>query len=413
MRITSWGQYPLIDAEWNYVTRSHKKTIARGMGRSYGDSALYSHVTSSRFLNLFLDFDSEAGYLRLGAGVTLGEILELSIPKGWFLPVTPGTQYVTVGGAIASDVHGKNHHRQGCFSEYVESFLLCLGNGEVVNCSRNQYPDLFKATCGGMGLTGIILEVTIKLQSIQSTFIDQIILKTKSLEETLELFETHTNSTYSVAWIDCLNQGRSRLILGEHAKGEIKLQNHSSLSIPFNFPVLNSLSIKMFNEMYYRAKKLNQEVYYQQFFYPLDKIKNWNRLYGKKGFTQYQFVIPKAVGLEGLKTILNKLRVANRNSFLAVLKMFGKQNENYLSFPIEGYTLALDFKLDKYLFDFLNELDSIVLHFGGRLYLTKDCRMSEKVFKQSYPQWQVFQSTREKYYALDKFESLQSRRIGL
>jgi len=440
LKISGWGRYPVIESEILFANQpglvnslvhssNDSNLIARGLGRSYGDSSLAPHTLNTTKLDQFLSFDENTGILSCLAGVSFAEILKVFVPKGWFLPITPGTQFVTVGGAIASDVHGKNHHIDGSFSEHVCQLSLCLANGETINCSATENRELFLATCGGMGLTGIITQASFKLIKIDSAYIDETTYKTVNLEETLALFEEHQQTTYSVAWIDCLatgkNLGRSLLILGEHAK-----QNNSNPDAPFNpakpsklnMPIdlpsftLNSLSIKAFNALYYgkvRQKKSQRQTHYAPYFYPLDSIQSWNRMYGKKGFVQYQFVIPKSAGLVGLTKILNEIALSKRGSFLAVLKVFGKGNENYLSFPEEGYTLALDFKMDSTLLSFLKRLDAIVLKYGGKLYLTKDSRMSESTFKQSYPQWQPFQNIRHQYDAHTKFNSLQSYRLGL
>ncbi|HHT00081.1 MAG TPA: FAD-binding oxidoreductase, partial [Thiomicrospira sp.] len=318
---------------------------------------------------------------------------------------------------------GKNHHIDGCFSQYVSSLQIALASGELISCSPTEKPELFHATCGGMGLTGVIVQASFRLIAIESAYISEQTYKTKNLKETLELFEEHESSPFSVAWIDCLatgdKLGRSLLMLGEHTNsGELTAHKSSKLNVPINMPslLLNPYSIQAFNTLYYHKQTQQhsvRDVHYEPFFYPLDGIHNWNRLYGKKGFTQYQFVLPKSAGLEGMTRILEEIVKSKRGSFLAVLKAFGKENENLLSFPTEGYTLALDFKIDDTLFSFLDELDRIVLDYGGRLYLTKDVRMSEATFKQSYPNWEQFQEVRHQYGAEQRFHSLQSKRLGL
>jgi FAD/FMN-containing dehydrogenase len=422
---------PSLIAAQNLADPKRPGLVARGLGRSYGDSALANSLISTQSLDHFLAFDEVTGILNCAAGVSFAEILNLLVPKGWFLPVTPGTQFVTVGGAIASDVHGKNHHLEGSFSAHLISLKLCIASGEILECSVTQHRELFLATCGGMGLTGIILETRFQLLAIETAYIQETTWKTSNLAETLALFDEFQQTTYSVAWIDCLSTGkhlgRSLLMLGEHTKeaelpddslANLEIAKSSKLSIPVDMPnaLLNSYSVKAFNALYYnkvRQKQTQRQVHYAPFFYPLDSIQNWNRLYGKQGFTQYQFVLPKTAGLEGMTEILKKIAASKRGSFLAVLKAFGKGNENYLSFPMEGYTLALDFKIDSSLFAFLDELDRIVLDYGGRLYLTKDARMSEATFKQSYPLWEQFQSVRHQYGAEKLFNSLQSQRLGL
>ena len=435
--LSGWGRYPLQQSQQyhathrqnvsDFVVKTPNELIARGLGRSYGDSALANTTLNTQALTHFLNFEQETGIVHCSAGVSLAEILSVFVPKGWFLPVTPGTQFVTVGGAIASDVHGKNHHLDGCFSQHLINLTLCMASGECITCSPNTHRELFLATCGGMGLTGIIVSATIQLIPIESAFIEETTWKTNTLAETLEQFEAHHQSTYSVAWIDCLTKGkhlgRSLLMLGEHAEQQhnehnFKISPPSKLAVPFTMPnsLLNALTVKAFNTLYYhkvRQKKSQRLTHYAPFFYPLDSIQNWNRLYGKNGFTQYQFVLPKEAGLEGLTKILTQIVDSKRGSFLAVLKVFGKHNANYLSFPIEGYTLAIDFKIDPTLFAFLDKLDQIVLDYGGRLYLTKDARMSEQTFKKSYPQWEQFQQIRHQYGAQDTFNSVQSKRLGL
>lgn len=427
-KITSWGKYPSIDANLAKPASrqqwlDHKLTgIGRGLGRSYGDSALSDNILMSERLNHFISFDEDTGHLRCEAGVSLDEILTSFVPKGWFLPVTPGTKFVTVGGAIASDVHGKNHHLKGSFSDHVTAITL-ITNGKEITCSREENSELFLATCGGMGLTGIITEASFKLKPITSAYINQKVIKAKNLDTALDLFERYNDVTYSVAWIDCLstgkNLGRSLLMLGEHADhGELTTHKDGLLNMPCDMPsfLLNKYTIQAFNSAYYN-KQLKQEVnntiHYDPFFYPLDGINNWNRMYGGNGFTQYQFAIGKDAGKEGLTEILEAIAESKQGSFLAVLKVFGEGNKNHLSFPMEGYTLALDFKLNDQVFALLDRLDIIVRKYQGRLYLSKDVRMSEEMFKSSYPQWEEFQKVRKDYGADKVYHSLQSKRIGL
>ncbi len=426
-KITSWGKYPSIDAK--LITPPTPKSlskqqtgISRGLGRSYGDSALAKNIIVSERLNHFISFDNETGLLCCEAGVSLHDILTTLVTKGWFLPVTPGTKFVTVGGAIASDVHGKNHHLEGSFSDHVTSLTLII-NGNEITCSREDNPDLFYATCGGMGLTGIITEATFKLKPIKSAYINQKVVKAKNLETALALFEQYKEATYSVAWIDCLatgdDLGRSLLMFGEHAeKGRLTTHKDGLLNMPCDMPsfLLNQYTIQAFNSAYYNKQlkeEVNNTVHYDPFFYPLDGIHNWNRMYGSNGFTQYQFVIPKEAGKEGLTEILAAIAESKQGSFLAVLKVLGEGNNNHLSFPMQGYTLALDFKINDKLFELLDRLDVIVKKYQGRLYLAKDARMSEQMFKAGYPQWQEFQKIRKKYAADKLYNSLQSTRIGL
>lgn len=432
MQLTGWGKYPTIESlvyspcEISSISSKildSDHLIARGLGRSYGDSALASHVISSLALDHFIAFDDVTGILTCEAGVSLASILTTFVPKGWFLPVTPGTKFVTVGGAIASDVHGKNHHLEGSFTDHILSLQLITADGSILECSKSSHTELFYATCGGMGLTGVIITASLRLKRIHSAYINETTIKARNLDEALELLDANHASNYSVAWIDCLatgqSLGRSLLMLGEHAiEGGLILGKAKKLTVPCNMPnfLLNQYSILAFNALYYNKQKENitkRCVHYDTFFYPLDGLHHWNRLYGKNGFTQYQFVLPKAAGREGMTAILKEISASKRGSFLSVLKSFGPGNANYLSFPMEGVTLALDFKIEKGLFELLNRLDEIVLHYGGRLYLAKDVRMSEATFKQSYPEWPTFAKIRAEYGADKYFHSLQSTRLGL
>jgi FAD/FMN-containing dehydrogenase len=434
MLLTSWGKYPKVESDVfvpadennaaEIIRNSKYPTmIPRGLGRSYGDSALASAVMSSKNLDRYDCFDSSTGLLKCSAGVSLEDILRVFVPKGWFLPVTPGTKYVSVGGAVASDVHGKNHHVEGSFCDHVSEMTIITALSGAVTCSRESYPELFYATCGGMGLTGFIINVTFKLKKIKSALINEKVIKAENLEEAIELFEEYKNATYSVAWIDCLSTGRSMgrslIMLGEHAgEGELSIAPDRKIVVPFDMPglALNRYTVQLFNSLYYnRVRKHETEriTHYEPFFYPLDSLLEWNRIYGKSGFTQYQFVLPLETGLEGISRVLKEIAESKLGSFLAVLKIFGDGNENYLSFPMKGYTLALDFKMCDQVRSLMLKLDDIVLDLGGRIYLSKDVRMSERIFKAGYPDWMQFQEVREKYGAPEVFNSIQSTRIGL
>lgn len=432
MRISGWGRFPHIEAEGlHFETRRRlacrleelSDCIVHARGRSYGDSSLSERVILTNRFDKILAFDETSGIVTCESGVTLSEIIDAFLPRGWFPSITPGTRFISIGGAIASDVHGKNHHKAGCFSECVVSFDLMLPGGGIVRCSREENADLFHATCGGMGLTGIILEATFRLQAVKSGYIRETVIRCGNLEEVFHQFEAHHDTTYSVAWIDCLarggKQGRSVLMLGEHAdSGRLIPPPVRSFSMPFDSPafLLNRFSIASLNRLYYAIHPDfvdGRLVPADTFFYPLDMIGGWNRLYGSGGFTQYQFVLPKAASGKGLSSILDRISRAGMGSFLAVLKLFGPQNQNLLSFPMEGYTLALDFKIQKKLFPLLDELDRIVLDHGGRLYLTKDVRMPAAVFRSGYPAWERFAALRGHYEMDRKFNSFQSRRLGI
>ncbi|MCG7280294.1 FAD-binding oxidoreductase [Chryseobacterium taklimakanense] len=400
-KVTNWGNYPVVEKEVKSEDSLQKirefilknnEIIARGNGRCYGDAALAEHIFSTRRLNKFISFDRLNGIIECESGVLLSEILEVIVPQGYFLYVTPGTKFITVGGAIASDVHGKNHHSEGCFSDWVTEFSIMNEKGTVLTCSRTENAELFWSTVGGMGLTGIILSAKLKLKNIETAYIKQESIKAENLDEIFKLFEESEGWTYNVAWIDCLqkgkNIGRSILMRGEHAlkaelpknlrENPLRLKQRFIPTIPFYLPafVLNAFTVKLFNLLYFqkqRKKEIHSFVDYETFFYPLDIVSDWNKIYGKAGFIQYQMVIPIEKGKEGLQKILNVIANSGNGSFLAVLKLFGKNNpEAYNSFPLEGYTLALDFKMNNRLKKLVSELDAIVEEFGGRIYLTKD-----------------------------------------
>ena len=432
MSLRSWGNYPKFNNKV-YTFKNHETIAALysendsfipfGNGRSYGDSALNRNILDMRSYDFFLGFDSKTGILHCQAGVLLSDILNVFIPKGWFLSITPGTKYITVGGAIASDVHGKNHHIAGSFSDSIVSFTLSIPSGEIKTCSTNKNSDLFNATCGGMGLTGIILDVKLKLKPIATCFINQKIIKTNNLEETFREFERSKKSTYSVAWIDCLATnaqiGKSLLMTGEHSnEGYLGYRPKTNLTIPLEMPtfLLNKYSVKTFNFLYYNKinkKEVNTVTDIDHFFYPLDSINYWNRIYGKNGFTQYQFVLPLKSSYIGLKHILRVISQEKKGSFLSVLKLFGKGNSNWLSFPMEGYTLALDFKIEPGLFLFLKKLDEIVVEYGGKIYLAKDVRVDRRVFEKGYPLVNKFREFRIKNKLHHKLSSLQSERLEI
>ena len=400
-KVTNWGNFPVVEKEIKSedsiekikdFVRNNNEVIARGNGRCYGDASLSEHIFSTKRLNKFISFDRLNGVIECESGVLLSEILEVIVPQGYFLYVTPGTKFISVGGAIASDVHGKNHHAEGCFSEYLETFSLLNENSEVITCSRTQNEDKFWATIGGMGLTGIILSAKFKLKNIETAYIRQESIKAENLDEIFKLFDESESWTYNVAWIDCLqtgkNIGRSIMMRGEHAfkhelpkkfqQNPLRLKQKFIPKVPFYFPdfMLNKWSVKLFNYLYYskqQKKEVKNFVDYETFFYPLDVVNDWNKIYGKKGFIQYQMVIPKEKGKAGMKKILETIAKSGNGSFLAVLKLFGKENPlAYNAFPLEGYTLALDFKVNPKLAKLVSDLDEIVEEFGGRIYLTKD-----------------------------------------
>ncbi|MCC6762564.1 MAG: FAD-binding oxidoreductase [Chitinophagaceae bacterium] len=437
--ITNWGNYPVENADeyqpafrdqLQALAAEKKDWIPRGNGRCYGDASLAPTVITTTKLNRFISFDTLNGILDCESGVTLDQVLEVIVPKGWFLPVTPGTKLITIGGAVGSDVHGKNHHVDGSFSNHIVDMDVILPGGELIVCSPDAHADLFWATCGGMGLTGLISRVKFHLKKIETSYIRQKQIKAANLDEIIRLFEEYKDYTYSVAWIDCLKKGkgfgRSILMLGEHAQlsdltpaqqqQPLKVVNKTLFRFPMYLPsiFLNKLSIGIFNFLFYRKntrKEINNVVPYEPFFYPLDVIDEWNKMYGRKGFVQYQFVLPLNQK-EGLANILHRITERGFASFLAVLKVFGKQ-DTMIGFPMEGFTLALDIPIRNGLFEFLDEMDKLVLEYGGRIYLSKDARMKAHTFQQSYPRLQEFKQTIQKYNGQQVVHSLLSDRLQL
>ncbi len=436
---TGWGLYPNVEAEFAsahyqkdlvaFVQQS-KSLLAQGNCRSYGDACLGSRIVSALPLNHLLAFDPDTGILHTEAGITLGEIIQFIIPHGWFLPVTPGTKFPTIGGCIAADVHGKNHHIDGSIGNFVEALDMVLADGSCLRCSRQEHNELFQATLGGMGLTGLIYAVTLRLKRVNSSFIEMCSHKTHNFIEACRLFEeTKDEYVYSVAWIDCLakgnNLGRGIVMLGNHAPAtQVRQSNikkiHSSKqnSVPFFFPkfVLNRFSMKVFNTFYYHRqlrRQVHSITHYDPFFYPLDTLSHWNRIYGRNGFLQYQFVIPFTYGLETMQEILERISTEGSASFLAVLKTFGPQS-GLLSFPMPGYTLALDLPLhNDRLIPFLRELNKIIVKVGGRIYLAKDAILEQEDFEAMYPQLNEFKRIKKQYDPQHHFRSYQSDRLGI
>lgn len=440
--ISDWGNYPVVEADvegFDTVGRLQEalavpgETIAFGNGRSYGDASLQNRILLTRRFNKLLSFDETTGTLCCLAGALLSEILDVFVPRGWFLPVTPGTKLITVGGAIAADVHGKNHHVDGSFGQHVLSMDVMRNDGSIITCSRTENAGFFKVTVGGMGLSGVILTATFRLRRIETAYIAEESARASNLDEIMDCFESSMEWSFSVAWIDCLargdSMGRSIMMRGEHAtenqlvdlghkQSPLVLRRKLMLDVPFTFPnfALNHWTMQAFNFAYYnkcRSGVHSRIIDYNTFFYPLDAIANWNRIYGKRGFTQYQFVIPKAAGRAGMRSILRRITESGLGSFLAVLKLFGKQ-EGFMSFPMEGYTLALDFPISHQAMKLFTELDAMVADYGGRLYLAKDSRMDGDMFSRTYPNADEFRSA----IALlnegpVRFASLQSKRIGI
>lgn len=410
----SWGNYPRLKAEvvrLNWTTelpqaiQGTKAILPVGLGRSYGDSCLLDRGTliDTRGINRFLDFNASSGLLRCEAGVSLAEILMFAVPRGWFLPVTPGTKYVTIGGAIANDIHGKNHHVAGTFGCHVQRFELLRSDGSRLTCSPTENSQLYAATIGGLGLTGLITWAEIQLRPIVSRKIDYVGIKFHGLDEFLALSRESENIEYTVAWIDCVSQGRNFargiFMQGKHVQTPAKLtaSPEPRLVVPFDFPsvALNRYSVAAFNSLYYNRQLSRTKTAlmdYEPFFYPLDSILHWNRIYGSTGLLQFQCVLPMSGDTIAITELLRAITSSGLASFLAVIKVFGNlPSPGMLSFPCPGITFALDFPIRGELsFKLMDRLADITLGAGGRMYPAKDARMKPHQFQTFYPQWKQF-----------------------
>jgi decaprenylphospho-beta-D-ribofuranose 2-oxidase len=404
--------------------------IARGLGRAYGDSALNPGCTASTArLNRMLAFDPGTGDLTAEAGVSLAEIIATFLPRGFFPAVTPGTKFVTLGGAIAADVHGKNHHVAGSFGDHVRWFDLARGDG-VLRCSAEQNPDLFHATLGGMGLTGIVLRACIRLRRVDTAWMRQRTVVAPDLSAAIAAFEGAMDAPYSVAWIDCLARGaargRSLVQLADHAApGDIGARApfvtpaRRARRVPISAPpfALTPLSVRAFNAAYFRAgarAPAEALVDWDRYFYPLDAVLGWNRIYGARGFAQHQCALPLAVAGDALAAMLDMIAASGLGSFLAVLKRLGPgAPARPLSFPIEGYTLALDFPISPAALTLMDRLDEVVAGAGGRLYLAKDSRMTQGMFEAGYGAGRADFARMAGRGDAPRFASLQSQRLGI
>lgn len=376
-------------------------------GRSYGDSCLNAGGTLLDVapLNRFIAFDDQTGLLQCEAGVTLAEILELVVPRGWFLPVVPGTKWVSVGGAIANDIHGKNHHRAGTFGAHVPRFELLRSNGERVCCAPAENAPLFRATIGGLGLTGLILWAEIQLARTPGPAIAMDRIRFGGLEEFFQLCASDRDFEYTVAWVDCLQRrgplGRGIFMRGNHAAGSGPASPprgtspHSGLPLNPPLALLNRPMMSAFNALYYWGQlrdRVSRTVAYEPFFFPLDAVSGWNRLYGPKGLVQYQCVVPDEPERRHIRDVLAEVRRSHEACYLAVLKVFGSiPSAGLLSFPRPGVTLAMDLAYrGEPTLRLLERLDAIVAAAGGAVYPAKDARMSGASFRRFFPQWESF-----------------------
>jgi FAD/FMN-containing dehydrogenase len=439
--LSGWGRFPV---EGCHVFRPEKRRligpilaerteqnyIARGLGRSYGDAAVNggAGVIDNSRLNRMISFDAEAGILECEAGVSLAEILDAFVPRGFFLSVLPGTKFVTVGGAIANDVHGKNHHRDGSFSRFVDGFELLTAGGEVIACSPVQNADVFWATSGGIGLTGIILTARIRLQRVDSAYMAVDYFRAHDIDDALAaMADSDERYQYSVGWVDCLARGRSMgrsvLMRANHAERSAvrgnepyRVKRTFPKTVPFDFPgiALNSLSIRAFNECYYRMHPTaHGKVFdYDTYFCPLDSIQHWNRMYGKRGFGQYQVTFPKS-NSGGLRQLLERISRSSCASFLAVLKQLGPAGPGLLSYPSAGYTITFDIPMRRDLVSLLRDLDKQALEQGGRLYCAKDATTLPETFAAMYPRLDEFRAIKARLDPDNVFSSSMGRRLGI
>ncbi len=438
--ISGWGNYPQVISKVGeprsyqelFDALQEKSLIVRGLGRSYADQAINENKTTLLFKNFnhFLEFNPHNGILKCEAGVSLEEIIQVCVPYGWFPMITPGTKYVTIGGAIANDIHGKAHHVDGTFVNCVIDFTILLANGSVIKASREENADLFWANFGGLGLLGIILSATIQLRKIETTYFKQKAVSVNNIDELLDNFEKYDEAyNYSVAWVDSLatgkDLGRGVLTLGNPAnlldlpakfhRHPLYTSNTSKISLPFYLPAyfLNAGTVFLLNRVINFAQSSASQIeHYEKFFYPLDVIHQWNKGYGKRGFIQYQFVIPTENGRQNIKNILNAITQSGCRPFLNVLKKLGKK-QGLLSFPFEGYTFAIDFPVTHNLLPFIEKLDNIILDYGGRIYLGKDALLHREVFEKMYPELPEWKRIKQKYDPEGIFTSNISRRLGL
>ena len=444
--MSGWGCTPIEDcdvyrpesvAEFRaIVDQAPQATLTpRGCGRSYGDAALNGAgaVMLSERLDRFGSFDEGTGVLRCDAAVTLADIIEVFLPKGFFFPVTPGTKNISVGGAIAADVHGKNHHSSGSMSAWIHRFKLLTGRNEILDCSPSENSEAFWATVGGMGLTGVILEAELQLRRVESAFMCAEYERIPDIDRLLErLAESESGYDYAVAWVDGLAKGaslgRSVLMRANHAQVDALTgrnrqeplsvrRRRSRLRVPIRLPdaTLNPVSMKVFNWLYYaRHPTASRMVECDDFFYPLDAVEEWNRAYGRRGVLQYQCVIPEEGARAGLIELLETLNASGFGSFLTVLKTLGAASEGLLSFPMPGKTLALDVpNTGSDLIEVFHRLDAIVLGLGGRAYLAKDACMTRGTFERMYPRHAEFKAARAILDPSSRFSSSLARRLGL
>ncbi len=430
--LSGWGRLPVegseqISEDLEKITRG--AVLTRGLGRSYGDSSLPASpndsVACSRLANRILSFDEKTGVLRAEAGLSLADLLAVFMPRGWFPPVTPGTKFVTLGGMVASDVHGKNHHREGCFGAHVRSLRVRLADGSIVECSRADHSDLFYGTMGGMGLLGHILEVEFTMQAIPSSWIVMESERVANIDQFLSaLSQSAPTWPMTMGWIDCLSSGRAMgrgiLMAGRWAEPSEAPPAMPKAPHPHTMPVdlpnwaINGATTRLFNTAYYwrhLRRRAHTVLAPDPFFYPLDAILQWNRVYGSRGFTQYQCVLPREAGPEAVREFMARLTKLGGASPLCVIKDCGAEGRGTLSFPMEGTSIAVDMAVSPQIQRIVDNLNEFVIAAGGRIYLTKDRFTTAAHFRAMEPRLDAFQALREKWDPGRRLKSAQSVRI--
>lgn len=416
--ISGWGNYPSQNEAFLYPVDKLPEEIftIRGNGRSYGDAAIGKRMVSSLSLTKEISLDKENGILTCDSGFLLRDILNYIVPLGYTITTIPGTQFVTIGGMIAADVHGKNHFKHGSIGNWVKELLIKIDDNNTVWCSVTENPALFKATIGGIGLTGIILKAKIKLTPIKSCLFNHKTTSAKSISELIHLFN-QCSDDYQVAWLDLLNNNPKFLFFSgnESNINDLALFNLKTPKIsipPLPFKLLSNSLMKFYNNYYYKKNRHNttKKNDFNEFFFPLDKYNHWNRLYGKKGMIQYQFILPEPKSVEGMNEIIELIQKSSYKPYLSVLKKY-KENTSpgLLSFPMKGYSMALDFPYQTGLVSFLNQLDQKVIKYKGRIYLAKDACLESKNIEKMYPNLVNFKSEIANY----KYSSNLATRLNL
>ena len=431
-QIRGWGGYPTIVADVfrperyldliEFIDRVKGPFLARGGSTTYGDASINADGFNidMRRMNKMLDFDQRTGLLHCQAGVTLHDIIKTFLPRGWFLHVTPGTQFATVGGCVACDAHGKNW-QSGTFGNYVRGLRIMFHDGRTVYCNENENSDIFLATLGGMGMTGIILDVFVQLKNVTSSYIDVDTIRFNNLKELFHLLEQSMRShEYLFSWVDSLHEGTSMgrgvLQRANHCtEQDLTYEERKRIAVPCNLPTytVNRLSVASFNNLYYMTTKKRKQsrLYLEEFFYPLDRISNWHRIYGRNGFIEYQAVVPLEGAYEAVLELLQKITKSKLGSHIAAIKPL-TESQGLISFPIDGITLAVDFRCNDEIWPLLDQLDQVVVGCKGRVYLGKDARLSGTNFRTMYRNsLQKWATIREQHRTTEHFASLMFNRL--